>query len=209
MLLGIVGVPWQDVATPASLTSDAFDLLTPEELEAQGRWSMILPSPGEDPEDPFMIESIDPRPTGATHPLDPNATVVGPNDGWNSVNGHEQDVIPEDRGDLQFACIFPLAAPRQCDPSNAASCDCNAEEYAKNSPLCEYDSPYADGIQFYDKAYPGVRELEVLRGIGSKGITASICPKNAVGGEIGPPDDRYGYNAAMNLLIERLKPSLQ
>ncbi len=208
VLLGIVGVPWQDIATPESLGGDGLAYLTPEQLDAQGRWNVVLGGPGSDPLDPLMIESVDPRPSGAPHPLDPNAAVVGPSDGgWNTINGHEQ--APDRfRTDLQLACIFPLSEPRDCDMSNEGGCDCNADEYEKNSPLCDYPTPNQDGTQVYAKAYPSVRELEVLRGLASTGLTASICPKYAVAGEVGPLDERYGYNPAMSSLVNRLRPSL-
>ena len=95
----------------------------------------------------------------------------------NPINGHEQNVPGFD--DLQYACTFELPTPRACTPSNDLPCDCNANEQANNRPLCEYpNGPTADGIQRFAKAYPGLRHLEVLKGIGDNAIVASICPKN-------------------------------
>src|SRR5207253_1801051 len=52
----IGGVPWQDLASTASLSSDTLDYLTADELTAKGRWPVILGNPENyvDPSDPFM-----------------------------------------------------------------------------------------------------------------------------------------------------------
>ncbi len=55
-------------------------------------------------------------------------------------------------------------------------------------------------MQLRAKAYPGVRELEVLQGLGSQGIVASICPGNF---DTQAPD--YGYNPAVGAIVERLE----
>ena len=224
-LAGIVGVPWQDIATdgavpvadgkfqpPNSLTDPrALVFLSASELESMNRWDVILGEPSEDPPvppaDALMIESIDPRPAGMPHPFLPGAAIAAPGgSASNSINGREQAVDPATRDDLQFACIFPLVDPVSCDASNAAGCDCNADEAIKQSPLCEYSSPGADGRQVNAKAYPSVRELQVLRGVGDAGIVASICPKN-VAPQGGSPsaDPYYGYNPAVSALASRMK----
>src|SRR5262249_6867046 len=58
-LLGIVGVPWQDVATSDSLASDSLNYMTASELVQNGRWDVMLgdPTANVPPTDPFMIES--------------------------------------------------------------------------------------------------------------------------------------------------------
>jgi hypothetical protein len=82
-------------------------------------------------------------------------------------------------------------------------CDCGAvfkpEDY---KPLCQ--SP-ADGTygntQYFAKAYPGIRELSLLKALGNQGLTASVCAKNLT------DDTRsdYGYRPAIDLLIAELK----
>ena len=61
-LAGIVGVPWQDIASKESLTSPVvLQYLTSRELTEQGRWPLLLGKPSDNPpaspSDPFMIES--------------------------------------------------------------------------------------------------------------------------------------------------------
>ncbi len=185
--------------------------MTAKDLTAQNRWDVILGDPDKNvaPTDPFMIESIDPR-MGGTNPIvnvaisPPTSTMLNP------INGHEQNPL-DVRDDLQFACIFPLATPytpAECG-MNPDGCDCNADEYAKNSPLCQGVTMTADGTQAYAKGYPGVRELQVLKGFGNNSIVASICPKNiqAQGGSAAN-DPNYGYNPAVAAIVERLKEAL-
>ena len=66
-----------------------------------------------------------------------------------------------------------------------------------------------DGAQFGEvqqsaKAYPGLRQLEVLRDFGDNAIVASICPKEARNEN----DPSYGYNPAVDAIVDRLKEQL-
>jgi hypothetical protein len=74
-----------------------------------------------------------------------------------------------------------------------------------DSPLCELD-PNSNGrtIQVNAKAYPGVRQLALLKSLGDQGVTASICPAQ-VGNTTGVD---YAYIPAVNALIERIKGQL-
>jgi hypothetical protein len=218
---GIVGVPWQDISTADSLTSPrGLTYLTADQIKDEGRWSLLVPNPatGEDPKDPFMIESIDPRPVGTPNPVPGVNAAITPTTGAmiNPINRHEQAVDPAKREDLQFACTFPLTDPIPCTAANQAGCDCNASEFIKNSPLCSYpngagpDGKGTDGIQQHAKAYPGTRVLQVLQGFGSNSIVASICPKNVepAGGSTPTTDPNYGYNPAVAAIVNRLKEAL-
>ncbi len=121
----------------------------------------------------------------------------------NPINGHEQNIAHGD--DLQYACTFDLPEPRRCTAQNEASCDCNADEQSNNRPLCDYaGASGGDGIQVAAKAYPAVRELEVLRGIGENAIVASICPKHTApaAGLAPAADPSYGYNPAVQAILE-------
>jgi hypothetical protein len=244
---GIVGVPWQDVATRSSLTEpDTMALLNATELTEENvsvdgrmvsRWDLILGEPGlpvgsgacdgEDarcgavpiaPLDPFMIESIDPRPVGATNPITGDL-IVGPesnNPYANAINGHEvnhnaidaryRDDLPA-RDDLQYACIFPFERPKpDCLPGDD-SCDCGSEP-DRNRPLCqapEVGAP-AGTTQYFGKAYPGTRILQVLRDFGANSIVGSICPK-ITQGSVEDPD--YGYNPAVQAIVDRLADTLK
>jgi hypothetical protein len=76
----------------------------------------------------------------------------------------------------------------------------------KNKPLCNPPGGGPAGtVQYFAKAHPGLRHLAVLRGYGKNAIVASICPKNATGTLADPA---FGYNPAMNVLIERFRAGL-
>jgi hypothetical protein len=220
LLAGIVGVPWQDIATDGNVPADgpqppnslqdprALVYLTADQLRTMDRWSVILGEPSADPPvlptDPHMIESIDPR--SGSHPFLSAAAIAPPGAPASSpINGREQAVDPATRDDLQFACIFDLSEPVACDSVNAAGCECNAEEYVKQSPLCTYPAPSMDGTQIKEKAYPSLRELEVLRGVESAGVVASICPKNVEPEGSPASDPYYGYNPAIAAIVNRMK----
>jgi hypothetical protein len=213
-LLGIVGVPWQDVSTPASLTGTGLDYLTARQLRDMGRWNMVLGdstvTPQVAPGDPLMIESETPR-TG-TSPIvaEPLAPATSLNPQQNSVNGHEY-TPSQSAGDLQFACIYRYATPVTCTVDNYA-CDCTpdttggtTEVTAANRPLCQPPGGGAAGTtQYWGKAYPGVRELQVLRGLGDSGIVASLCAKSSVN----TSDPEFGFKPAFDALIDRIGPTL-
>ncbi len=101
--------------------------------------------------------------------------------------------------DLQFACTFPLATPRDCSalsptsPSGGA-CDC-ADDPA--SPLCSANP--ADGgkltLQVAAKAYPSLRELEVARALGANALVGSLCPTDR-GVGVGPALDAVASRLA-------------
>jgi hypothetical protein len=215
-LAGIVGVPWQDIATSDSLMGRGLNYMTADDLVTNTRWPVILgdpnASPPVPPSDPFMVEQIDPRPTGTPNPVVPSVTILAKDSTQlNAINGHEQGVL-DARDDLQFACIFDLAKPvssADC-AANPDGCDCNIDELDKNSPLCMGTTATVDGSQVRAKAYPGVRELQVLKDFGNNSIVASICPKNIqpAQGKMKQTDPDYGYNPAVGAIVERLKEAL-
>ena len=45
------------------------------------------------------------------------------------------------------------------------------------NPLCQGSGGYST-TQIRAKAYPGIRELQVLQGLNDQAIVASICPAN-------------------------------
>jgi len=242
-LAGIVGVPWQDIATPESLNPDKPDTmrylsaadLAEKNVEVAGvkvdRWELILGRPNlpanstvcqttnaacgavpVPPLDPFMIEQIEPRTEGLTHPIVPSeaislATSLDPQD--NQINGHEYATDFVERGwkndDLQYACTFRLTAPKNAATcAESVSCDC-AEEPSRNRPLCQPPGGgAAEPAQYWAKAYPGTRILQVLRDFGKNSIVGSICPKVV-------DDDKkedYGYNPAVQSIVDRLADKL-
>ena len=101
-----------------------------------------------------------------------------------------QDKIP----DLQYACVFPL--PRHAiAPARRATATASAGSKPRIRSA-QTPSPGAYGkIQYKAKGYPGIRELEVLRGIGEQGIVALICPA----------DVNEGYRPAIEAVLDRIR----
>lgn len=203
LLAGILGLPWHDVASAESQSDpDTLRYLTARQLTEQDRWSWLLPSAAAPAGDPLMRESVLPR--SGIHPAT-GVPLVGPDGpGAHPVNGHEWNTGGED---LQYACIYPLAKPRDCKTA-AGSCDClkvTPGDPSKN-PLCQDPASGQYGTtQHFAKAYPGTRQLEVLRGLGDGAIVASICPKLSSGDSSSPS---FGYNPAVESIVERLRDRL-
>ncbi len=219
-LAGIVGVPWQDVAISPNVADPLKYRVNRQDVPEEERvdWSLILGSedpPGgiPDPLDPLMIESIEPR-TG-TNPVTGEA-LVGIEGGFmaNSINGHEWNIEAHD--DLQYACIFPLPNEVECEDQAVVEAQLDAGEAVPNcdcsefggdlykSPLCQAPNGSYDQTQRYAKAYPSLRQLQVLRDYGKNSIVASICPKET--DDTGAAD--YGYRPAVGAIIDRLKEQL-
>jgi hypothetical protein len=203
VLAGIVGVPWQDLARdPTDLGQgykNAVELAAPV-INGATTWDVILGDPSNyiPPLDPHMIEGYLPR-TG-TNPLTGDAIAPpGSPNGTNPINGHEYTIGGggDPYSDLQYACIFDLPMPRDCAGATG-DCDCDAAA-APDSPLCE------GSIQERAKAYPGIRELEVLKGVGAQAVVASICPSQTAN----PSVSDYAYRPAATALLERMKKSLK
>ncbi|HMA92958.1 MAG TPA: hypothetical protein VKP30_09745, partial [Polyangiaceae bacterium] len=229
-LAGIVGVPWQDIAERDSLEPSA-ELRY--KLSSEIDWDLILPNAdGSLARDPLMHEQLEPR--SGTHPIT-NEPIGLPKPGeraLNSINWHDWKSSIEP----QYACVFDLSQPlsdapqsgglagatRNCEVScadddqkckdSSGGCPCtkdNSGEYP-SSPLCQADNGKYGNIQYAARAYPGIRELEVLRGHNhsavDNSIVASICPKDL---DWNHRQSRgYGYNPAVQALVDRLKVGL-
>ncbi len=204
----ITGLPYQDIAVE---DERGFRYLSARELREQGRWDMLLgdpqASPLKLPSDPFMRETWEVR--DGSRPLDgPAPGGLSPVAAGNVINGGDRVIAvtdPRGHSDLQFACTFALTSPFEpcTEPRGSA-----AEE-----KLCQ------GGNQVRAKAYPGTRFLEVLKGFAAKlrdltpegkgennAVLGSICPKSYATGTV--VDDDYGYNPAVNALVDRLKDAL-
>jgi hypothetical protein len=217
---GIVGVPWQAIASDVDANDNPLEdgelrFQNAVELQQNGTWDRILGSPGVrwrpqegnrpevdgspgvPPSLPQMIESEFERP----------GIMRG-----NPINGREYSTLDDVNGaqdtpdDLQYACIFPLATPRDCtqrDP-NTEACDCYEGELDR--PLCEQrpGESTPGTTQYWAKAYPGGRHLEVLKDYGANSIVASICARNVT--NQGASD--FGYRPAIAAIVDRLKEQL-
>ncbi len=210
----IVGLPYQDIAAQ---DKGAFRYLSAKELREQGRWDLMLgdpkASPPRLPSDPFMRETWDRR--DQSRPQDGSALAgLSPNAADNALNRGDRDITFADdadvhgHADLQFACVFDLKAPFD---------ECTEKEKSAQEKLCEM----VDGTlkQVRAKAYPGTRFLEVLKGFATKlrdmtpegkgennAVVGSICPKSYATGDV--TQDDYGYNPAVNAIVDRLKDAL-
>jgi hypothetical protein len=166
-------------------------------------WTRIV---GKDPAhyifdgiDPHMIESTSPRPglvaPGTTYSL-----------GTDPTNGREYDTRTSAAAiDLQYACTFDLPTPKDCTAAiNANACDCTgtAASSAAGPPLCSVSTRTT---QVKGKAYPTIRELRVAQGLGGQAAVSSICAKDVTSAVTAPS---YGYNPAMQGIVNRLKGSL-
>ncbi len=225
ILGGIVGTPWQDVASEDSLDNpDALRIQTGAELD----WSLLVPGEWGDPMDPLMVESIEAR--EGTHPRTGEA-LMPPRSayGANSINGHERETGGMD---LQYACVFPLQQTWDCGEINcyidpectgdlcatdplcvkvSNGCACDEYEHA-TSPVCQDpETDEFDLVERGDFAFPSTRQLQVLKGFAEatgadQSVVGSACPKTL--DPTRTEESVYGYNATVDALVATIKPRL-
>lgn len=214
LLSGLVGVPWQDLALDASP-----DVPLVYRSSTEVDWDLVLgpanppgdfPAPG----DPLMRESVEPR--SGTHPITGEA-IAGLTAGVmaNSINGHEYE---SENSDLQYACISRLPQPRECISQDEAdqrinagevlpACECttwsSSDNFAYN-PLCQGDDGNYGLDQHYLKAYPALRQLEVMRELSDTSVVGSICMKES----LDPNVADYGYRPFVSALVKRMRGAL-
>lgn len=80
------------------------------------------------------------------------------------------------------------------------------------SPLCQAADGSYGNKQYFAKAYPGLRQLQVLRGFyeataSENVVVGSICPKDLSYANRNTPG--YGYNPVVASLVERLRLRLR
>jgi hypothetical protein len=102
--------------------------------------------------DTHMVESIGPR---YRLPLFAGDPAIDP------INGGERVVADGD--DLQYACLGPVATLSQPAP------ECAVAGAEKRDPAC------LAGGGMRIRAYPSLRPLRVIHGVGNAGYVASIC----------------------------------
>jgi hypothetical protein len=202
LLAGIVGVPWQDIAVDPSDPTLAKGFKDSEAMTtgSPDAWDLILGNPAQrvKPLDPHMIESANPR--QGTDPVD-GVALAPPTAAPDAdpINGHEW--ITND-ADLEYACVYPLAAPKDCTVVDCGGdCPTSGPNFLDN-PLCDATTPTS---QTRGKGYPGIRELQLIQAVGDQGIVGSICPVSTSGD---PTATSYGYNAAVQGIVDRLKRAL-
>jgi hypothetical protein len=222
---GIIGVPWQDISSTVDangrpIAPGQLRYQTAKELDDNDTWAKILGSPGVAwrPEGDGREEVVGQPATPPTvvqmveSEFARSSVQLG-----NEKNGRDYDTALGDAmgtpDDLEYSCIFPLrqAPPlpplRDCaDADPKSACDCFPGD--NDRPLCEQrpgdpTSP-AGTVQYWAKAYPGTRHLEVLQGYGENSIVASICAR-----EVENQDAvDFGYRPAIAAIVDRLKEQL-
>ena len=227
LLAGIIGVPTQALeagnsagAAPGSIPG-AVRFKTYEELSNGGVWDQILGSPGvawrERKGSRPEIPSSPPVPPTLPQMVESPLPRMGVSAG-NALNGREYDTTQGTASkldntpkadDLQYACIARLPVPRDCAALNPEQDNCDCYPGVNDSPLCEQTpGTSAPGTtQYWAKAYPGLRELQVLKDYGertSNSIVASICPLEVM--DTSSPN--FGYRPAMDALISRMAERL-
>ncbi len=217
----ITGVPWQLVARQYNGVPDLVNgvsSLDPKAVggfksaaelalnDTQGNaiWDDIAGDPENyvAPKSPFMQESTIPR--SGTDPITQTAISPPKPPNTNPINGHEWDIATP-AGDIEYACVFPLASPIDCSVTGAI-CDCGGDPTAAN-PLC--DPNPNDGmkptLQTRAKAYPGLKELAIAKGLGTQGIVTSICVKQLTDSTAGD----YAYRPAIRTIIDAVKKTIR
>ena len=191
----IGGVPHQ------LLQSNAADPNSPQKTTLSAAdWTAVL---GADPlnydftgADFHMLESEGPR---AQSTCQPTAA-----DDCDPINGREWTT---NKGDLQFACIFPLVAPVDCSqPANLGSCACATGALNAGTQLCQKAGGTYTETEINGGAYPTIRPLAVARGLGEQAVVSSVCPIHTT--EAMPGDPLYAYRPAFTALIDRLSTTL-
>jgi hypothetical protein len=164
------------------------------------------------PISPFMQELSTAR--SGVDPITGLSTASG-----NAVNGGERTIPGPPYGDIEYACTFLLPKSKDCSLPGVTSCDCCPPQsttcttpISPDNPLCAPNPNDLDPIthaprmtlQIGAKAYPGIKNLAIVKGVGNQGIAASICPKQL--DDATRPD--YGYRPAMQAILDRLKQAI-
>lgn len=188
LLAVAAGVPSHLISTDASQwEAEALDLLSPSELTLTGAWSRLT---GDDL-DPHLVESVEPR-----------SGLAAPDSARNAdpVHGHEYD--NPHRAALQLSCSFALPQPVDC--ADDPSCDCSVLDWGEeagplspNNPVCQAPDGSYGTVQYFARAFPPTRLLEVAQG--TKAVLASNCPKTLDANLRGTT--AYGYVALFKELL--------
>jgi hypothetical protein len=199
LVTGVVGVPWQDIARDKSDATKGYKTAAELTKAVDGTpfsaWDIILGDPASyvPPKDPFMIESVQKR--SGQNPITGDSLDAQAN----AINGHEWTIANDD---LQYACIFKLlpGTQRDCTDTSMVSCDC--DEKTKDNPLCEKDPAHGNAptLQVRAKAYPGIRQLSLLRSLGDQATVGSVCAAQVDNEEAAD----FGYRPALDAVLEWL-----
>ncbi len=138
------------VGVPKPLVSNGD---TPKVL-TDADWEKMV-SPDLAKRDAHMIESLEARTKYGLKLYEGDRSI-------DPINGGERTIA--NGSDLQYACIAPRSTEGGGD-------DCGVD--AEGNPLCN-----GPGVQPYFKAFPGLRHLRILKGLGGSGFVSSICAES-------------------------------
>ncbi|HEX2732583.1 MAG TPA: hypothetical protein VHM70_13315 [Polyangiaceae bacterium] len=184
----LVGVPWQDLAVSTDVDDPLeYSAASGDETPSTIEWGWLVgDSTDEAAQDPYMIESIEPRSGNnpATGEAIAKLTADKP---VSTINGHEWATI--DRSSLQYACTFRLPESRACPAVDEADVerqqgmlvtDCTCTDFGDASwqnPECQAEDGSYGNVQFSAGAFPATRQLSVARDVKELAVVGSICPK--------------------------------
>ena len=84
--------------------------------------------------------------------------------------------------------------------NSLAACDCRDE--LNDNPLCEPDPITGDPtFQTRAKAFPGLRQLGVMKGLGDQAVVGSICATQITNASHGD----YAYRPVVASLLARVQ----
>jgi hypothetical protein len=124
------------------------------------------------------------KPDGAANPRDCSNTAY---DG-----GVSADFVNQEACDCSSKGLPPQAVPAVCGQCTAETCSQGGTDY---------------NAQYYAKAYPTIREIELVEKMGRQGVLSSLCPIDTIDNAAGT-DALYGYRPAINSIVNRLKTAL-
>jgi hypothetical protein len=125
--------------------------------------------------------------TGAATPRDCSNSTV-------NAMGQSDDFLNQEACDCSTTMLSttttPSAIPSVCGQCTAATCKTGTDY----------------NLQTYAKAYPTIREIELVHLMGPQGVLSSICPIHT--SETVPGDPVFGYRPAVNSIVNRMRSAL-
>lgn len=239
---GIVGVPWQDLAVESALADEVplkyrmgselnWDLFAPKDDTTLPLDPLMI-------EQTAPRTGIHPITGEAVAP--PGASPMTNRINGHEWHTSDKDLQYACIFSLdQPIAEGQSTATRLCDPQQCgvddgsdtyeicryrlAGCGCTMTEEGREkgpfdptvslTPVCQASNGAYGAMQYYAKAYPGLRELQALRGFHAaspfsrnNAIVGSICSKDL--DYTHAETSGYGYNPVMRALVDRLKDNV-
>jgi hypothetical protein len=158
-------------------------------------------------------ETMTPEPVHANVPVDLEYACIFPlvdpvtgdprprdcSNSAHTANGAQVDFFNWEACDCSTTGLLgtdPTAIPAvcgQCPGTGANTCSQGGTDY---------------NLQYFAKAYPTIREIELVHLMGSQGILSSLCPIHSSYKNGDPTDPVFGYRPAVTSIINRLKTAL-